>query len=110
VLRRIATARRTIIRAVDCFGRLGGQEFTILLPETDYAAAQVTAERIRHKNAPTLIQTELGALSMTASFGVAFLMSVQQDMTAVLDRPDVALYLAKTTDRNRVIAVLLSPS
>ena len=101
VLQRFADLIREHLRDVDVPGRLGGEEFAVLVPETDAAGAAVVAERIRG---------ELGGLhfllahphTVTASFGVAQLRETESGGD-VLQRADRALYRAKEHGRNRVV-------
>jgi diguanylate cyclase (GGDEF)-like protein len=105
VLRTVTTICRSIMRSVDCLGRLGGEEFAIVLPETDIAGAQATAERLRQQIAATVVETAAGALSVTASFGVAAL-GAQDDIEAMVAGADAALYRAKAAGRNRVTVAM----
>ena len=75
----------------------------MLLPETDLAGAEATAERVRAEVEGTVIDTELGPLTVTASFGVAQLTAAEPDMGTVLGMADAALYEAKAAGRNRVV-------
>lgn len=83
-------------------GRLGGQEFGILLPATDLAGARQVAERFRREVAHT--PTELGQsrVAITISVGVAELEPDDPGPNSVLERADAALYRAKRRGRNRV--------
>lgn len=109
VLCTIADSCKAITRSVDCFGRLGGEEFAIVLPETDLAGAQATAERLRQAIADLRIPTGADALNVTASFGVASLVADDHDVDALLHEADHALYEAKASGRNRVVASRRSP-
>jgi diguanylate cyclase (GGDEF)-like protein len=83
------------------FGRYGGEEFLLVLPETDPAGARVCAERIRQAVAETAFKTETGSLTITVSFGITEYRS-DEDIRATLARADQALYRAKQAGRNRV--------
>ena len=91
-------------REQDVFGRLGGEEFALLLPETDAAAAHVVAERVRLAIAGAVVtHPERGtAFTMTVSQGIAARARDDRDVDALLGRADVALYAAKNNGRNRV--------
>jgi len=104
VLKEIIQLIRQNLRDLDRIGRFGGEEFIILLPETDLRGAQITAERLRQKIAAHLIRYQEKEIFVTASFGVAEL-PPDRDATSVqrfLRAADEALYVAKNTGRNRV--------
>jgi diguanylate cyclase (GGDEF)-like protein len=86
-------------RRTDIVGRMGGDEFAILLPETDEVQAVAVAERISNKIRSESVATERGALKLTVSIGVAE--AALSGATALLDAADQALYMAKA-GRNRV--------
>jgi diguanylate cyclase (GGDEF)-like protein len=100
----IATAEAALhtFRAEDVFGRIGGEEFAGLLPETDTQSAITVAERLRLAIAGLRIPTLKGDLTFTASVGLAPLLSEDQSCAAALKRADDALYRAKNAGRNRV--------
>lgn len=102
VLRQFASIAETTLRPCDLFGRLGGEEFALLMPETTGAAALVVAERLRKNIAehPMAIPGG-GAIHVTASFGVAELSASFATFTAWLERADTMLYAAKSGGRNR---------
>lgn len=87
---------------VDIYGRIGGEEFAILLPETDRDGAYHAAERIREKIEESLIGVNGDLLRVTASFGVATWAGFGESLQGVLHRADAALYSAKRLGRNRV--------
>ncbi|WP_243360033.1 sensor domain-containing diguanylate cyclase [Fundidesulfovibrio terrae] len=90
------------VRDVDSVGRLGGEEFGIILPETGVDEAMQVAERIRHRVKSIAILKEGGVISVTASLGVTCL-SENQTIEDVLHAADQALYLAKSRGRDRVV-------
>jgi diguanylate cyclase (GGDEF)-like protein len=90
---------RRRIRAGDTAARFGGEEFVVLMPETDLANAVLIAERVREALAGCLIAPLPGPV--TASFGVAEL-AAGEPARSLLSRADKALYEAKHTGRNRV--------
>jgi diguanylate cyclase (GGDEF)-like protein/PAS domain S-box-containing protein len=104
VLQHLAELSRLRLRRIDLFGRLGGEEFAILLPGTDRAGAELLAERFRHEVAETPAQTGKGPIAVTVSIGIAELAAVDPGQDAVLARADAALYRAKEAGRNRVDA------
>jgi len=87
---------------VDITGRLGGEEFAILLPETDLKGAGNLAERLRLMIENTPIYCDIKKLSVTASLGVATLQDQDRDFSMLLNRSDAALYTSKETGRNMV--------
>ena len=89
---------------VDCAGRLGGEEFAILLTETDLQGARNFAERLRMMIENTPIYCDIKKLNITASLGVATLQEQDCDFAALLNRSDAALYVAKEAGRNMVSA------
>ena len=102
VLKQIASLAETTLRPCDLFGRLGGEEFALLMPETSGAAALVVAERLRNTIAehPMTLHGG-GTIHVTASFGVAELSASFNTLTAWLERADMMLYAAKSGGRNR---------
>lgn len=90
------------LRSVDVLGRLGGEEFAILLPETDAKQAQQVAERIRERIECMHVQLPTdGQLHMTISIGLA-MGQANESLNTLLGRADAALYQAKASGRNKV--------
>lgn len=106
VLREFSRRLKASVRGIDLAVRLGGEEFVVVMPETDGAVARIVAERIRTKTAtkPFLIRGGEASLEITVSVGVASFLGEEDDAAALLKRADVALYRAKTDGRNRVVA------
>ncbi len=106
VLREFATRIRKSIRGIDLACRFGGEEFVIIMPETDMAIATIVAERLRRRIAsePFSIQQGSGAVSVTISIGIATLDTADDTAGSILKRADQALYRAKRDGRNRVVA------
>lgn len=105
VLRQVAATCRRTLRETDVIGRIGGEEFAILFPETDAAAACEVAERLRSAVAGTTVALDDGdAIRVTASLGIASFSEHDPDFSALLRRADRALYEAKLAGRDRVIA------
>jgi diguanylate cyclase (GGDEF)-like protein/hemerythrin-like metal-binding protein/PAS domain S-box-containing protein len=103
VLQKLAVILKNNLREVDISGRLGGEEFAVILPETCSVEAREAAERLRLAVAETEMQTEDGArLHITISVGVATLGDVPMDIETLLKRADEALYVAKNNGRNQV--------
>jgi diguanylate cyclase (GGDEF)-like protein len=92
------------IRRGDLLARIGGEEFAVLLPNTDEWGAIMVAERVRASLADTPPDTAAGKVSLTASIGVTALRRSDRNPDAALARADNALYRAKDEGRNRVRA------
>jgi diguanylate cyclase (GGDEF)-like protein/PAS domain S-box-containing protein len=103
VLMIFAEAVQEIIRSTDFIGRVGGEEFAILMPDTTLTAACHLAERIRERVNKYPYQAKDRLIEITASLGVAELQATDQDFKALLKRADEALYSAKQAGRNRVM-------
>jgi len=103
VLRQLADLMRDGQRKIDMLGRIGGEEFAILLPGTDLDAAAVFAERLRQRVEQTPMRLDDGAtLAITVSIGVAAMGGRTAGGDPALIRADQALYCAKRGGRNRV--------
>lgn len=87
----------TLLRKQDSLGRIGGEEFVLLLPETGADEAHIVAERIR-----ACIERESKSPAFTVSIGVAELQPQESTVAAILGRADAAMYRAKSWGRNRV--------
>ena len=104
VLRRVTDILGTNLRSTDSLGRLGGEEFAVLLPESTWNAASIAAEALRKKVAEEIITLSCGTqLHVTASFGLAVSLPQNDSVNDILNRADQALYQAKQTGRNRVV-------
>ncbi|MDP1636181.1 MAG: diguanylate cyclase, partial [Gallionellaceae bacterium] len=103
VLIKLAEVCRETLREVDVIGRVGGEEFAILLPETGGVAAAEVAERLRRVLAETQVPQEKGpSVQFTVSIGVSTLISADDTLDVLLSRADDALYKAKESGRNKV--------
>ena len=94
------------LRDVDIFGRLGGEEFAILLPETDINGGKILAERLCTVIAESDIEAEDKIFHITVSIGISELLSGEDKLDALLKRADDAMYEAKRNGRNRVAVSL----
>ncbi len=102
VLQIFAEACQEVIRSTDVMGRVGGEEFALLLPDTPIKSAFNLAERLRERiNKYPYLAGEM-LIDVTASLGVAELHSDDVDFKALLQRADEALYEAKHAGRNQV--------
>jgi diguanylate cyclase (GGDEF)-like protein len=95
---------RRVQRATDLLGRLGGEEFGLLLPETALADALTVGERLRAECAAQVIAVEGVEFRITLSGGVAAVNGADKSLDDVMRRADEALYRAKEGGRNRVEA------
>lgn len=102
LLKHFATLMNDELRKIDTAGRIGGEEFAILLPGADAEAARVLAERLRQKVEETPLMLEGQAIPVTVSIGVAVLKPSDSSADAAIIRADKALYQAKESGRNRV--------
>lgn len=103
VLRAVAQTLREALRAMDAVGRVGGEEFAVLLPETGLEAAAGVLERIRQAVAGLEVMAADGRqVRVTVSAGVAA-WQAGEEAEAALRRADAALYAAKSAGRNRVV-------
>lgn len=102
VLRHLAELSRLRLRGIDLFGRLGGEEFGILLPGTDAAGALQCAESLRRHVAETPLQSGTEAFPFTISIGLTVFEPGDDAPDGILARADAALYRAKEGGRNRV--------
>ncbi len=105
VLREFSLRIRKCIRNIDLACRYGGEEFVVVMPETDLAVAAMVAERLRRRIAgePFAIQQGAASLEVTISIGIAALGGGEDNAAAILKRADQALYRAKRDGRNRVV-------
>jgi two-component system cell cycle response regulator len=104
VLKEFSTRLRRNTRSVDLACRLGGEEFMIVMPETDLARACQVGERLRACVAAQSFQIGDVSIRITASVGLATLESLEETTDMVFKRADNALYAAKRRGRNRVVA------
>jgi two-component system cell cycle response regulator len=105
VLREFAIRVRKSIRGIDLACRYGGEEFVIVMPETDMAVGTMVAERLRRRIAtePFPIQQGTRTVDVTISIGIAALGGSGDSAAGLLKRADQALYRAKRDGRNRVV-------
>ncbi|HVY58210.1 MAG TPA: PleD family two-component system response regulator [Xanthobacteraceae bacterium] len=106
VLREFAVRIRKAIRGIDLACRYGGEEFVVVMPETDLGVATIVAERLRRRIAcePFPIERSACAVPLTISIGLATLAGPDDSAADLIKRADQALYRAKRDGRNRVVA------
>lgn len=103
VLAGLAGACRSHLREIDLLGRLGGEEFGLLLPEIDIDGALIVAERLRSAlESLTIPLSDNGEVRFTVSIGVCMLANGRDDYESLMEHADSALYGAKECGRNRV--------
>jgi two-component system, cell cycle response regulator len=106
VLREFAIRVRTSIRGIDLACRYGGEEFVIVMPETDLHVAGMVAERLRNAIAgePFAVNKASKRIHVTISIGLTTLEAKDETVGDLLKRADTALYRAKHDGRNRVVS------
>jgi two-component system cell cycle response regulator len=106
VLREFAVRIRKSIRGIDLACRYGGEEFVIVMPETDLHVAGTVAERLRRSIAgePFAVNKGTKRIEVTISIGLSTLELKGEAVADVLKRADIALYRAKHDGRNRVVS------
>jgi two-component system cell cycle response regulator len=106
VLREFAVRLKKSIRGIDLACRLGGEEFVVVMPDTDMAVATMVAERLRRRIAADAFPIHKGErkVAVTISIGLAAVGGPDDGAANVLKRADQALYRAKRDGRNRVVA------
>jgi two-component system cell cycle response regulator len=106
VLREFAVRIKKSIRGIDLACRYGGEEFIVVMPETDAHVASLVAERLRRAIAgePFAIEKGTRRIDVTISIGLSTLEKKGEPVADVLKRADTALYRAKHDGRNRVVA------
>jgi diguanylate cyclase (GGDEF)-like protein len=102
VLRAVSRAMDSDLRLLDHVFRIGGEEFGVVLAGADAAAAQTTAERLRHAVAAVRVAIKGGEIAVTISVGVATA-AEGSEPSALVAAADAALYRAKSEGRNRVV-------
>jgi len=104
VLQELTSHSQQVLRHNDMFGRLGGEEFALLLPETDLCKAKEVGERIRCALENLAVEYEGQTIRFTVSLGLSVLKGNSDTMIKVMSRADSALYQAKAEGRNRLVA------
>jgi diguanylate cyclase (GGDEF)-like protein len=102
VIRHVSDTLRAHMRAPDIVGRWGGEEFIMLLPQTDLNGAAMLCERLRRAIETTPCDGPQGAIPVTMSFGVAGV-ELESALEESVKHADTALYEAKHAGRNRVV-------
>ena len=104
ILRGVASLIREHVRGIDIVGRYGGEEFCVVLPDTDCGGAQYVAERIRTAIEKTPLKAYDNIIKVTVSIGSSTFPDDGQSLAELGDKADWALYRAKKMGRNRICA------
>jgi two-component system, cell cycle response regulator len=106
VLKEFSQRLRKAVRGIDLACRYGGEEFVVVMPDTDIGVATVVAERLRRRIAsePFAINQNSRTVQATISVGIAAMQSCEDKASDIVKRADQALYRAKRDGRNRVVA------
>jgi two-component system cell cycle response regulator len=106
----VGAVLRSVVREIDVVSRFGGDEFTVILPQTDARGAKVIAERLRQRIAATVFLRAHGLeVKLTASFGIATYPDHGRSEEDLVNRADQAMYAAKEAGKNRVQAARNAP-
>ena len=102
-MEKIADVCRKTLRDIDIICRIGGEEFAVLLPETDLSKAMEVAERLRKEMMiQEIVVSPEASVKFTASFGVVAINHESITIDELLHQADTALYKAKESGRNQV--------
>jgi two-component system, cell cycle response regulator len=106
VLKEFASRVRSTVRGADLACRFGGEEFVVVMPDTSPEVAAAVAERLRAaiESTPFLLRSSGETLNVTASFGISSRIASVITPDQLMKQADLALYEAKNTGRNRVVA------
>jgi diguanylate cyclase (GGDEF)-like protein len=110
VLQTFARTARANLRATDLIGRLGGEEFIVILADAGADNAFLVADRLRNAFAAAAAVMDGQALYATTSVGVSVIIDPRQDLAELIALADQALYLAKARGRNRVEVAAFEPA
>jgi diguanylate cyclase (GGDEF)-like protein len=102
VLRSVADVCRKNLRAIDIVGRLGGEEFIILMPECDIDQANILGNRLLKMIESAVVDTNTATIRITATIGITQLFPDDKGIEVIISRADDALYRGKRAGRNRV--------
>lgn len=102
-LRHFTTVLRNQLRKTDLAGRVGGEEFAVMLPAADLVEAMAFARRLQHKIAATPLREAGQKIEITVSVGIAAMTANDHSASSAISRSDQALYHAKSSGRNRIV-------
>ncbi|WP_417521816.1 diguanylate cyclase [Marinobacter sp.] len=103
VIKHTAATAKSSLRQSDSIGRYGGEEFGIILPETDAKGARIICERIRESIEKSVVQTSVAPINYTISVGISQLTGSVENHMSWMQQADEALYTAKKSGRNCVV-------
>ena len=106
MLRQVARLSHECFRSIDCVGRMGGEEFAVLLPGATLPQAATVAQRFAQRLAATLVVHGEQTIHLSATLGVAERLPEERTLDAMLQRADQALYAGKNAGRNCVMLAL----
>jgi len=109
VLKLYSSSIASLLREGDLFGRLGGEEFGVILQESDLEGSQAIAEKIRETVEDLVYEDEECRVTMTTSIGISQLLEDDKSVSDIQKRADEALYEAKNGGRNRWVVKLENP-
>ena len=104
-LKRLVDCCLQELRSTDIFGRFGGEEFAVVLVETDRSAAALVCQRLVDQISRLKIRTEHGQIGMTVSLGATMYSADDISIDSLLKRADDALYKAKNAGRNQIVVL-----
>jgi len=96
------TVLNSELRGSDCFGRIGGEEFAMILNDADIDDAVIVAEKLREKLAKSEFESGSHKIKLTVSIGVTQVIETDSDLKSILCRADRAMYYSKSMGRNKV--------
>jgi diguanylate cyclase (GGDEF)-like protein len=102
VLRECCATGLAVLREQDFLGRIGGEKFCAILPETDLQGARIVVERFREATSRLRFVGEHGEFSVSVSIGLASITTSDEQFGQAMERADKALYAAKAAGRDRV--------
>lgn len=103
VIQKFADTMRMQLRETDVIARVGGEEFAVVLVDTNLRAAEAIAERLRKAISAAIVDTDEGQVCVSASIGLAHFPAGETELEETLKAADDALYAAKNADRNKVV-------
>jgi diguanylate cyclase (GGDEF)-like protein len=103
ILKLLANTIKRSVRAVDMVGRLGGEEFVVVMPETSAEGALAASQNVMSNIRQTRLRTDDFNIPMTVSIGIATVSLDDKNFDSVLQRADVALYAAKRQGKDRAV-------
>ena len=105
VLKILVSQSINILRDTDLFGRVGGEEFAVILPETDVETAMEIGNRLQKELSEINVKYNESIIKFTVSNGLTMLNKDTETLEKIMDRADSALYRAKRTGRNRMVQI-----